>query len=569
MSQQSWIGYEIGGRYVIEEQLGAGGMSTVFRATDPNLRRPVAIKLIHTHLSSNEEFVRRFEEEAAAVAQLNHPNIIKVFDFNNDNDLYYMVLEYVPGETLKDRLKRLNKSNRRMGLEEVVDIAASICDAVDYAHKRSMIHRDIKPANVMLSTQGRAVLMDFGVAKILGGQQHTATGAVIGTAAYMSPEQARGERPDERSDIYSLGVMLFEMLSGRPPFEADSAMTTMMMHVSDPVPDLDEIAPGTPVALKRICEKALEKNRENRYQTAAQMAAALRNALTQQEEAAPAMTFIEAEPAAPDSTFIEEPMQPESTYVEQAPAPAPPPPTPPVAGSTATATRKAAETRERAAATPAQPSAPAKSSGGGFPIAIVGIGGVAVLGFLVVAILLGARLLSGGGNNGSNDNGGEEPVAEVNATQEPGEDVPVVAVGEPTATPAPSNTPEPIYSPTPTNTPEPVYTPTPTEPADLYVRINGITLDGDTYVVDYETFNFTEQLPGTHVHFYFDTVPVEQAGVPGSGPWVLYGGPRPFRGLTTAAKPADATQICARVANPDHSLYSYDSGNCWYLPEYQ
>ncbi len=559
MSQQSWIGYEIGGRYVIEEQLGAGGMSTVFRATDPNLRRPVAIKLIHTHLSSNEEFVRRFEEEAAAVAQLNHPNIIKVYDFNNDNDLYYMVLEYVPGETLKDRLKRLNKSNRRMGVEEVVDVAASICDAVDYAHKRGMIHRDIKPANVMLSTQGRAVLMDFGVAKILGGQQHTATGAVIGTAAYMSPEQARGERPDERSDIYSLGVMLFEMVSGRPPFEADSAMTTMMMHVSDPVPDLDEIAPGTPVALKRICEKALEKNRENRFQTAAQMAAALRNALTQQEEAAPEMTFIEAEPA-PDSTFIEEAMAPESTYVEQAAAP--PPPTPPPSSGVATATRPAAKTGQRTAAAQAS-SAPAAKSSGGFPIALVGIGGLAALGIVVIAVILGSSLLRGaGGGNADNNNGGEQPVAEVDATQKPAAEVPVAALEGPTATEAP-----PSATPAPTNTPEPIYSPTPTEPTDYYVRINGITLDGNTYVVDYETFNFTEQLPGMHVHFYFDTVPVEQAGVPGSGPWVLYGGPRPFRGLTTANRPADATQMCARVANPDHSLYSYDSGNCWYLPD--
>jgi hypothetical protein len=302
-------------------------------------------------------------------------------------------------------------------------------------------------------------------------------------------------------------------------------MTTMMMHVSDPVPDLDEIAPGTPVALKRICEKALEKNRENRFQTAAQMAAALRNALTQQEEAAPEMTFIEAEPA-PDSTFIEEAMAPESTYVEQAAAP--PPPTPPPSSGVATATRPAAKTGQRTAAAQAS-SAPAAKSSGGFPIALVGIGGLAALGIVVIAVILGSSLLRGaGGGNADNNNG---------------------------ATPAPTNTPEPIYSPTPT------------EPTDLYVRINGITLDGNTYVVDYETFGYTEALPGMHVHFYFDTVPVEQAGVPGSGPWVLYGGPRPFRGLTTANKPAGATQMCARVANADHSLYSYDSGNCWYLPD--
>ncbi len=261
MPQQTWVGETIGGRYKIEELLGKGGMSAVYKATDPNLRRVVAIKLIHPHLSDNPDFVTRFKEEAAAVATLRHPNIVQVFDFNNDGDNFYMVMEFVPGETLQARLKRLNATGRAMDATEMLKYAINLCDAVDYAHKRNLIHRDIKPANLMLDVQGQAILMDFGIAKIIGGQYHTATGATIGTALYMAPEQIKGERVDERCDIYSIGVTLFEMVSGRPPFEANSAMTTMMMHLNDPVPDLRQIQPGTPPELVAIIEKALAKNR--------------------------------------------------------------------------------------------------------------------------------------------------------------------------------------------------------------------------------------------------------------------------------------------------------------------
>ncbi len=248
MAQSSWIGQTLGNRYLIEELLGQGGMSAVYKAEDPNLRRVVAVKLIHSHLSDDPQFVSRFEEEAAAVAQLRHPNIIQVFDFENDNETYYMVMEFVPGETLQDRLKRMNDADRRMDAKDAIAITAEICDALEYAHKRGMVHRDIKPANIMLNVQGQAILMDFGIAKIIGGKRHTATGAVVGTAIYMAPEQIKGEQIDARVDIYALGVTLFEMMSGHPPFEADSAMTTLMMHVNDPVPDLAAINPDVPRA---------------------------------------------------------------------------------------------------------------------------------------------------------------------------------------------------------------------------------------------------------------------------------------------------------------------------------
>ena len=211
----------LSGRYQIEALIGQGGMAAVYKAYDPNLRRSVAIKVIHTHLSNNPEFVRRFEEEAAAVAHLRHPNIVQVFDFNHDQDRYYMVMEFIPGETLQTRLKRLNESGRRLPVESAARFASDICDAADYAHQRGMIHRDIKPANVMLDVNGKAILMDFGIARMVGGTQHTATGAVLGTALYMAPEQIQGLHADARADIYSLGILLFETLSGHPPFEAD------------------------------------------------------------------------------------------------------------------------------------------------------------------------------------------------------------------------------------------------------------------------------------------------------------------------------------------------------------
>jgi serine/threonine-protein kinase len=319
MKTKDWIGKSLSGRYQIEELMGQGGMSAVYKANDPNLKRVVAIKLIHEHLSEDPGFVSRFEEEAAAIAQLRHPNIVQVFDFNNEEDVYYMVMEFIPGETLQEQLKRLNQSESSMQIEGVVEYMINICEASDYAHDRGLIHRDIKPANIMLSVQKQAILMDFGIAKILGGQQHTATGAVVGTAQYMSPEQIKGEQLDRRSDIYSLGVTLYEMVSGRPPFESDSAMSLMMMHINDPAPDLQEVNPNVSPEMVAVVNKALAKDKENRYQTAGEMAAALKGILGEPAEAPPVVP-----PIPTDATMIEEPLPsievPEATVVQTPPA---------------------------------------------------------------------------------------------------------------------------------------------------------------------------------------------------------------------------------------------------------
>jgi len=274
MTPSRWIGQTIGGRYRIESFLGQGNMSEVYKASDPNLRRTVAIKLIHPHLASDPEFIRRFEEEAAAVATLRHPHIIQVYDFNHDGDVYYMVLEYVSGETLQTKLRELHQANSRLPLAKTLSTMYVICNAVGYAHRRGIIHRDLKPANVMISTAG-PILMDFGVAKIIGGQQYTATGAVIGTPAYMPPEQWRGEHVGPSADVYSLGVMLFEMIAGRLPFEGEPA-ALMMMHLSNPAPNIRDFNDAVPNTLMHFIEKALAKNPADRFPNATEMAAAMR-----------------------------------------------------------------------------------------------------------------------------------------------------------------------------------------------------------------------------------------------------------------------------------------------------
>ncbi|MEP7356150.1 MAG: protein kinase, partial [Anaerolineales bacterium] len=205
-----------------------------------------------------------------------------------------MVLELVRGESLDKRLKRLAADNRRLPAGETAEIVAEIAEAMHYAHGQGLIHRDIKPANIMLGDRGQAVLMDFGVAKILGGTAHTATGMMVGTAFYISPEQVRGDPPNARSDIYSLGATLFETLAARPPFTGDSAMTVMLKHVNEPVPDLRRLAPDAPPYLIAVVEKAMAKDPRGRFATANDMAAALRQSA--ETPVAPRATLVDALP---------------------------------------------------------------------------------------------------------------------------------------------------------------------------------------------------------------------------------------------------------------------------------
>lgn len=542
MNQPTWIGRTLSGRYKIEALLGQGGMSAVYKAMDPNLKRVVAIKLIHPHLSSDPSFVSRFESEASAVASLRHPNIVQVYDFNNDEGVYYMVLEFIPGETLHDRMSRLSSTGRQFSIQDALKFTINICDAVGYAHQRGMVHRDIKPANIMLDTQGQAILMDFGIVKILGGDSHTSTGAVVGTARYMSPEIIRGEVADHRSDIYSLGVTLYEMLSGRPPFVADSAMTLMMMHLNDPVPDVRDFRTDVRPELVEILEKCLAKDRNDRYLSAAEMAADLRRALAyiggqptsiglkDTSKAQSAATIVESQPIA--QPFSESRPQPVvQTVVEPAPvsrSQSQPPPPPPNISTGYPAPSKPAASRRYLWAIGA---------------------GLAALVCVGTVFAIGNSIL-----NNARSQPTSEPTQTLSLatnTSLATEEQPVVAL----ATETLAATESPTETATPTETLPP-----------FYARINSITVNSSgQYVVDYETFGYTEVLPGMHVHFFFDTVPPEQAGSPGSGPWYLYGGPRPFTGYGESDRPAQATQMCALVANSNHSVIA-GSGNCVNLP---
>ncbi|MFK7802657.1 MAG: SUMF1/EgtB/PvdO family nonheme iron enzyme [Anaerolineae bacterium] len=272
-SPEDEIGKIISGRYQIEQLLGRGGMSTVYRAFDQNLKRQVAIKFIHAHLSEDPEFVDRFEQEATAVANLRHPNIYQIYDSSREGRVYYMVMEYVPGKTLEEEIALRAREQRRFSLDETLNIMIPTCRAVHYAHEQGMIHRDLKPSNIMIDERSVPILMDFGVAKLLdrGGTSQTATGVTLGTGAYMAPEQATGADPDVRMDIYSMGVILFELLAGEPPFYSDSVITLMMKHINEPVPNLRITRNHLPEIIIQITENALSKTPALRYQTAKEM----------------------------------------------------------------------------------------------------------------------------------------------------------------------------------------------------------------------------------------------------------------------------------------------------------
>ena len=268
------------GNYRLVERIGRGGMATVYKAYQPALERYVAVKVIHEQLAADDEqFFKRFRREAKSVASLRHPNIVQVFDFGVEDDAAYMVMEYLAGTTLKADLSALAAKGETMPLEEVQRVFQAVASAVEYAHRQGMVHRDIKPANVMLTTRGDVILTDFGIAKIVGGTQYTATGALTGTPHYMSPEQGQGERGDERSDIYALGVMLYEMLTGRVPFDADTPIAVILKHISAPLDPPRRLNPAIPEAVELVLLKALEKDPNDRYQRVADMASALARAM--------------------------------------------------------------------------------------------------------------------------------------------------------------------------------------------------------------------------------------------------------------------------------------------------
>lgn len=271
------------GKYRLIERLGRGGMAEVYKGYQPSMDRYVAIKLMHGYLAEDEDFVKRFRREAKAIGDLRHPHIVQAYDFDIEDDLYYMVQEFVEGGTLKDRLREASERGERIPIEDTVQVFEAICDAVDYAHSKDRIHRDIKPDNIMFDATDRPVLTDFGIAAIVGGERFTATGAMVGTPAYMSPEQGKGDPNDPRSDIYSLGVVLYEMLTGRVPFDADTPFAVVLKHLNEALPMPRSINPELTPSIERVILRALAKAPEDRYQTACALAEDLKEAVSEPE----------------------------------------------------------------------------------------------------------------------------------------------------------------------------------------------------------------------------------------------------------------------------------------------
>jgi len=259
-------------RYELGEVLGYGGMSEVHRGLDTRLGRDVAVKVLRADLARDPQFQLRFRREAQNAAALNHPAIVAVYDTgevgNEFGPLPYIVMEYVEGQTLRE----IVKTSGPMTQQKVIEVMADVCAALDFSHRHNIIHRDVKPANIMINRVGAVKVMDFGIARALGeGQNVTQTAAVIGTAQYLSPEQARGEAVDARSDVYAAGCVLYELLAGEPPFTGDTPVAVAYRHVrEDPIPP-SKVNPAIPAALDAVVLKALSKNPLNRYQSAAEM----------------------------------------------------------------------------------------------------------------------------------------------------------------------------------------------------------------------------------------------------------------------------------------------------------
>ena len=273
------------GKYKLFARLGKGGMARVYKAYQPNLDRYVAVKVMHSHLAEEEEFVSRFEREASAVAHLRHPHIVQVFDFEHEHQTYYMVMEFIEGPTLKAELAERNLRTTPFTLAEVTSVINDIASAIDYAHERGMVHRDIKPANVLFTNDGQAILTDFGIVRMRGTPSYTMTGVIAGTPAYMSPEQAQSLKSDARSDIYSVGVILYEMIVGQQPFAQEGSLQILQGHINGTIRfPLNTNIPLT-VELEAVILKALAKDPEDRYQHGHELALALRQAANLDVEA--------------------------------------------------------------------------------------------------------------------------------------------------------------------------------------------------------------------------------------------------------------------------------------------
>jgi eukaryotic-like serine/threonine-protein kinase len=273
------VGETIADRYEVEELVGHGGMSSVYKARDRLLERHVALKILHERFTSDDEFVERFKREARAVAQLSHPNIVTVIDRGEDAGRQYIVFEYIDGENLKELVVR----HGRVSVREALELGVQIARALAFAHEHGLVHRDVKPQNVLLDGDGRAQVTDFGIARSLDVEGITLAGTVLGTADYIAPEQAGGQPVDAQTDVYSLGVVLYELLAGDVPFSGDNFVAVAMKHVNEPPPDLLNVRADVPARVADAIDRALEKDPRRRFPSMDAFAAELEACLAELE----------------------------------------------------------------------------------------------------------------------------------------------------------------------------------------------------------------------------------------------------------------------------------------------
>lgn len=261
------IGKVLGKRYELIEKVGEGGMGLVYKAKDHLLNRFVAVKILKPELTEDEEFINKFKKESLSSASLSHPNIVNIYDVGVEDGIYYIVMEFVKGKTLKQVIKE----KAPMSYMDVINISRQICQALEHAHNNNIVHRDVKPQNILITQDGIAKVTDFGIARVSNSSTLTNTGSVLGSAYYISPEQARGGYTDGKADIYSLGTVMYEMATGRVPFQGESPVVVALKHIQEEVVKPSELNPDIPIALEDIILKALEKNSSSRYESAAAM----------------------------------------------------------------------------------------------------------------------------------------------------------------------------------------------------------------------------------------------------------------------------------------------------------
>ena len=273
-------GTKINDRYQIIKTLGEGGMANVYLANDTILDRMVAVKVLRGDLANDEKFVRRFQREALSASSLSHPNIVEMYDVGEDDGQYYIVMEYVDGKTLKQVLKQRG----HLSVTEVVDIMLQVTDGLAHAHDAYIIHRDIKPQNIMILPNGMIKITDFGVSTALNSTQLTQTNSVMGTVHYLPPEQASGKGSTIRSDIYSMGIMMYELLTGLVPYKGDTAVEIALKHLKEPLPSVRKVNPNIPQSIENVIIKATAKNPKNRYKDSREMHDDLKTALDESRE---------------------------------------------------------------------------------------------------------------------------------------------------------------------------------------------------------------------------------------------------------------------------------------------